>query len=75
MKSDPIYLSQVLTCEASLGVFSVAGNVCSRSVLDVSKNINVLLLKLVFVLECLGDFTSLCEVEEERFGSIDEVLT
>ena len=31
-------------------------------------------LKLAFVLECLGEFTSLCEEEEERFGSIDEVL-
>jgi len=32
------------------------------------------LLKLAFVLECLEGFGSLCEVEEERFGSIDEVL-
>ncbi|AKF24604.1 transcriptional regulator [Sulfurovum lithotrophicum] len=32
------------------------------------------LLKLAFVLDCLGDFSSLCEVEEERFGSIVEVL-
>ena len=32
------------------------------------------LLKLAFVLECLGDFTSLCEVEDEKFESIDEVL-
>ncbi|HFU74811.1 MAG TPA: XRE family transcriptional regulator, partial [Arcobacter sp.] len=32
------------------------------------------LLKLAFVLECLGDFSSVCEVEEERFGSIDEML-
>ena len=32
------------------------------------------LLKLALVLECLGDFSSLCEVEEERFGSMDEVL-
>lgn len=28
MRNDPIYLSQALTCEASLGVLSVAGNVC-----------------------------------------------
>ena len=32
------------------------------------------LLKLAFVLECLGDFSSFCEVEEERFGSIDEIV-
>lgn len=32
------------------------------------------LLKLAFVLECLGDFTSLCEVEDEKFESMDEVL-
>ena len=32
------------------------------------------LLKLAFILECLGEFSSLCEVEEERFGSIEEVL-
>ena len=32
------------------------------------------LLKLALVLECLGDFSSLCEVEEERFGSIDEIV-
>ncbi len=31
-------------------------------------------LWLAFVLECLGDFSSLCEVEEERFRSMDEVL-
>lgn len=28
---------------------------------------------LAFVLECLGDFASLCEVEEERFGSIEVI--
>ena len=27
-----------------------------------------------FSLECLGDFSSLCAEEEDRFGSIDEVL-
>ncbi len=32
------------------------------------------LLKLALVLECLGDFSSLCEKEEERFGSMDEVV-
>ena len=32
------------------------------------------LLKLAFVLECLGDFSALCELEEEKFGSMDEVL-
>lgn len=32
------------------------------------------LLKLALVLECLGDFSSLCEKEEERFGSIDDIL-
>jgi transcriptional regulator with XRE-family HTH domain len=32
------------------------------------------LLKLALVLECLEDFSCLCEKEEERFGSIDEVL-
>ena len=32
------------------------------------------LLKLAFVLECLGDFSSLCEEDEERFGSIDDIL-
>ncbi len=26
------------------------------------------------ILEYIGDFTSLCEDDEERFGSIDEVL-
>ncbi|MEA2047156.1 MAG: helix-turn-helix transcriptional regulator [Campylobacterota bacterium] len=32
------------------------------------------LLKLALVLKCLEDFSGLCEVEEERFGSIDEVF-
>jgi len=31
-------------------------------------------MKLAFVLECLGEFASLCENREEEFGSIDEVL-
>ncbi len=29
---------------------------------------------MIIVLECLGDFSSLCEKEEEMFGSMDEVL-
>ena len=33
------------------------------------------LLKLALVLECLGDFSSLCEVEEERFGSMEDILS
>ncbi len=32
------------------------------------------LLKLALVLECLEDFSGVCEVEEEKFKSIDEVL-
>jgi len=32
------------------------------------------LLKLALVLECLGEFGEVCEVEEERFGSIEEVI-
>ncbi|MCB4763149.1 MAG: helix-turn-helix domain-containing protein [Sulfurovum sp.] len=32
------------------------------------------LLKLAFVLVYLGDFGSLCEAQEERFGSIEEVV-
>jgi len=32
------------------------------------------LLKLALILECLGDFSSLCEKKEERFGSIEEVF-
>ena len=31
-------------------------------------------LKLALVLECLGDFSSLCDVEEERFGSMEEII-
>jgi len=31
-------------------------------------------LKLALVLECLGDFSSLCEVKKESFGSMDKVL-
>jgi len=29
---------------------------------------------IILVLECLGDFSAVCSEEEERFGSIDEVL-
>jgi len=32
------------------------------------------LLKLALVLECLEGFSGLCEVDEERFGSIDELF-
>jgi len=32
------------------------------------------LLKLALVLECLEDFSAVCEKDEERFESIDEVL-
>jgi len=32
------------------------------------------LLKLALVLECLGDFSAVCCEEEERFGSMDEIL-
>jgi len=32
------------------------------------------LLKLALVLECLEDFSSLCEKKEERFESIEELL-
>ena len=32
------------------------------------------LLKLALVLECLGDFSSLCEVEEKKFESIEEIM-
>ncbi len=29
---------------------------------------------MIIVLECLEDFSAVCCEEEERFGSIDEVL-
>jgi transcriptional regulator with XRE-family HTH domain len=32
------------------------------------------LLKLAFVLECLGEFEKVCTEEEESFQSIEEVL-
>ena len=32
------------------------------------------LLKLALVLECLEDFSDVCCEEQERFGSIEEVL-
>jgi len=32
------------------------------------------LLKLAFVLECLGEFSTLCEAEDEQFGSIDDII-
>ncbi|MCB4759662.1 MAG: hypothetical protein LGB58_02975 [Sulfurovum sp.] len=74
MRSDPIYLFQELTWKASLGVLSVAGNVCRVIIADVGKYVNESLLRLAFVLACLGDFDSLCEAREERFGSIEEIV-
>jgi hypothetical protein len=74
MKSDPIYLFQELTWKASLGVLSVAGNVCSSIVSDVSKNVNELLLKLALVLECLGDFEKVCEPKELMPRNIEDLL-
>ena len=74
MKSDPIYLFQASAKKASLGVLSVAGNVCRSILSDMSKNVNGLFLKLALLLEGLGYVSSLCKVEEERFGSMDEVL-
>jgi len=32
------------------------------------------LLKLALVLECLGDFSAVCCEEEERFGSMEEIV-
>ena len=32
------------------------------------------LLKLAFVLECLGDFSSLCEERDVELGSMDAIL-
>jgi len=56
MKSDPIYLFQASAQKASLGVLSVAGNVC-RMILTEKLDY----VKLALILECLGDFSSLCE--------------
>jgi len=42
VKNDPIYLSKACTLEASLGVLSVAGNVCRSIISDVSRNVNAL---------------------------------
>jgi len=69
MKSDPIYLFQASAQKASLGVLSVAGNVC-RMILTEKLDY----VKLALVLECLGDFGAVCCEEEERFGSIEEIL-
>jgi hypothetical protein len=74
MRNDPIYLSQALTCEASLGVLSVAGNFCKNIISDVSKYVNGSLLKLAFVLECLGDFSAVFEVKEVMPKSIEDLL-
>jgi len=51
MKSDPIYLFRASAKKASLGVLSVAGNVC-RMILTEKLDY----VKLALVLECLGDF-------------------
>ncbi len=32
------------------------------------------LLKLAFILECMENFGALCEEQEERFGSIEDVI-
>jgi hypothetical protein len=66
MRNDPIYLSQALTCEASLGVLSVAGDFC-RYILAEKLEIVKLWLK------CFWDFSAVC-CEEERFGSIEDIL-
>jgi len=31
-------------------------------------------MKLAFVLECLGEFDSLCKKKEKRFRSIEEII-
>ncbi len=46
MKNDPIYLSKACTLEASLGVLSVAGNVCKSTISDVNQNVNASLAKI-----------------------------
>jgi len=66
MKSDPIYLFQALAQKASLGVLSVAGNVC-RVILTEKLDY----VKLALVLAC---FSAVCYEEEERFGSIEEIV-
>ena len=74
MKSDPIYLFQELTWEASLGVLSVAGNVCRVIISEMSNNVNGLLLKLALVLEYLWEFGELCDESEQEFSSIQEII-
>jgi len=69
MKNDPIYLFQALAQKASLGVLSVGGNVCRIILAEKWKYV-----KLALVLECLGDFGAVCCEEEERFGSIEDLL-
>ncbi len=32
------------------------------------------LLKLAFVLECLEEFENICEIEKERFESIEDII-
>ena len=70
MRSDPIYLFQELTWKASLGVLSVAGNVCRVIISEMSNNVNGLLLKLALVLECLGEFGEVCEAKEVMSDSM-----
>jgi len=69
MKSDPIYLFQASAQKASLGVLSVAGNVC-RMILTEKLDY----VKLALVLECLGDSGAVCCKEEKRLGSMDDIL-
>jgi len=55
MRSDPIYLFQELTWKASLGVLSVAGNVCKIILAEIFGVVKV-------GLKCLGDFSAVyCE--------------
>ena len=68
MKSDPIYLFQELTWKASLGVLSVAGNVCRVILFDMYGYV-----KLELVLKHLGHFSSL--FEENRFWNIKEAIS
>ena len=68
MKSDPIYLFQELTWKASLGVLSVAGNVCKIILAEIFGVVKV-------GQECLKDFSAVCCEEAERFESMDETLS
>jgi len=46
MRSDPIYLFQDLTWKASLGVLSVAGNVCRVILAEKLDGVKVSLVRL-----------------------------